>query len=183
MKFGQFARVDRSGRGVFSGLGILIERKSMSNENVIEESSEGYKSPELIKHERTLKRTRQGVFAILVLVAVNTIAALILGSVIKTPDYSTGSSEVSTAMSMNKINDAGSTTVYQQMVSNGWVARDLLQAVGHQNATLIEQNTDQIRLMGLLLFNILFTLGAICIAVIRIGLLRIHQNEYFNSNK
>jgi hypothetical protein len=153
----------------------------MSTENTIEESFEDLKSPEEIKHERALKRTKQGVLVILIVVAVNTIAAMILGSVIKAPDYNTGYGEVSTAMSMYKINDAGSTTVYQQMVANGWVARDLLETVGHQNATIIEQNTDQIRLISLLLFNILFTLGAICVAVIRIGLLRIHQNEYFSS--
>jgi hypothetical protein len=152
------------------------------NESAEFEVQETFQSPEEIKYARRLKRTKQSVFILLVLVALNTIAALFLGQVIKAPDYSNGSSQISTAISSGQINALSSTTVYQQQVVNGWVARDLLEAIGNQNATIIDQNSDQLRLQAFLLFNILFTLGAICIAVIRIGLVRIEQNEYLSRN-
>ncbi len=148
------------------------------NESAAVSEEVEYRDPEAIKYERKLKRTRMSVLVLLVVVAINTLAALFLGQVIKAPDYSNGSSLVSAAISMEKINSISSTTVYQQQVVNGWVARDLLEAIGKQNATMIDQNSDLLRVGAFLLFNILFTLGAICVAVIRIGLLRIEQNEF-----
>lgn len=148
------------------------------NESAAVNEEVEYRDPEAIKYERKLKRTRMSVLVLLVVVAINTLAALFLGQVIKAPDYSNGSSLVSAAISMEKINSISSTTVYQQQVVNGWVARDLLEAIGKQNATMIDQNSDLLRVGAFLLFNILFTLGAICVAVIRIGLLRIEQNEF-----
>ena len=139
-----------------------------------------FRDPETIKYERKLKRTRLSVVVLLVVVAINTVAALFLGQVVKAPEYSNGSSLVSAAIASEKINSMTSTTVYQQQVVNGWAARDLLEAIGNQNATMIDQNADLLRVGAFLLFNILFTLGAICVALIRIGLLRVDQSEHAN---
>jgi hypothetical protein len=49
-----------------------------------------------------------------------------------------GSADVLDAISSYEINDATSETVYNQMVTNGWVARDLLETIGNQNATIID---------------------------------------------
>lgn len=55
-----------------------------------------------------------------------------------TPDAFSMRSEVKAAIDSYELNDANSTTVYQQQVTNGWVARDLLEVIAKQNATIIE---------------------------------------------
>lgn len=46
--------------------------------------------------------------------------------------------EISDAIESYELNDASSTTVYQQQVTNGWVTRDLLEVIAKQNAAMIE---------------------------------------------
>ena len=139
-----------------------------SSEVMIEDT---FKSPEEIKKERKLKNARRNVIILSIIIALNTAAAIFIGQLYKQPSYDSGRGSVSTAMADYRLNDMSSTTVYNQMVTNGWVARDLLKTIGEQNATLIEQNSESNFMIGWLLFNILFTLGWFSIAMIRLGLM------------
>lgn len=143
----------------------------MSDVNSPEEIIEEFRSPEEIKKERKIKNARRSVIILSIIIALNTAAAIFLGQLYKQPVYDTGSYSVTRAISDYRANDLMSTTVYNQMVTNGWVARDLLKTIGEQNATIIEQNSQSNFMIGWLLFNILFTLGWFSIAMIRLGLM------------
>jgi hypothetical protein len=67
------------------------------------------------------------------------------------------------------------------MVTNGWVARDLLETIGEQNATIIEQNSESSGITAWLFFNTLFTLGVLSVAVIRIGILQVEVRQSKNT--
>jgi hypothetical protein len=140
------------------------------------------KDPVIVKYERKMRSSRRYVVIFAVIITLNTAAAIFVGQLYNQPSYSSGSSDISSAISNYKINDSTSTTVYNQMVANGWVAKDLLVAIGNQNATIIEQNSDAMWLVALLLFNILFTLGWIGISIIRLGFMRIDQNQHHFEN-
>jgi hypothetical protein len=155
----------------------------MSDLNVnppIEEELE-IQDPIKVKMDRKLRNAKRSVWVLAAIIALNTIASIFIGNFYERPDYSTGSSDISSAISSYKINDASSTTVYNQMVTNGWVAKDLLEAIGNQNATIIEQNTESTWMIGWLLFNILFTLGWLSIALIRIGLIHLELTRMNSS--
>jgi hypothetical protein len=139
------------------------------------------KDPIKVKMDRKLRNAKGSVWVLAGIIALNTIASIFIGNFYERSDYSTGSDVITSAISSYKLNDASSTTVYNQMVTNGWVAKDLLVAIGNQNATIIEQNIESTWMIGWLLFNILFTLGWLSIALIRIGLIHLELTR-MNSN-
>lgn len=97
------------------------------------------------------------------------IAAVVLGNTKVSFTTSNGYSDVMTAMSNYEINDASSTTVYNQMVTNGWVAKDLLKAIASQNATIIDnQNATAQLIEGT---NALLTYGLGMVAVIGVTII------------
>jgi hypothetical protein len=53
---------------------------------------------------------------------------------------------ISAALADNKLNDANAENVNQQMVVNGWVARDLLAINARQNVALINAATSSLEL-------------------------------------
>lgn len=157
----------------------------MSNEEMseVKTSDTPYRDPAQIKFERKMKFHRGLVWFLGLIIAVNTAAAIFIGQVFERPNYNTGASDIRNAITSYEANDRFSTTVYQQMVSNGWVTRDLLETIGNQNATIIEQNDNLTWIVGVLLFNILFTLGWLSIALIRLGLMKIDQNKEYLERK
>lgn len=97
------------------------------------------------------------------------IAAVVLGNTKVSFTTGNGYTEVATAMSNYEVNDASSTTVYNQMVTNGWAAKDLLEAIGHQNATIIDnQNATAQLIQGT---NALLTYGLGMVAVIGVAII------------
>lgn len=136
------------------------------------------RNPKQVKLERRIRSARISVWILALIIAINTVAALFIGQLYERPQFDNGRSSISSAITNYKLNDANSTTVYNQMVTNGWAAKDLLEAIGEQNATLIEQNSEANWMFGWLLFNILFTLGWLSVALIRIGLTQIEINQF-----
>jgi hypothetical protein len=55
--------------------------------------------------------------------------------------------DVTDAMTNYELNDASSKTVYNQMVTNGWVAKDLLKTIGTQNASIIDNQVATAQLL------------------------------------
>ena len=150
----------------------------MSSDQPIEVTDEVIaRDPKEVKLKRKIRNAKISVWILAFLIAVNTVAALFIGQLYERPDFDNGRSSISGAIANYKLNDASSRTVYNQMVTNGWVAKDLLEAIGEQNATMIEQNTEANWMLGWLLLNILFTLGWLSIALIRIGLMQIEINQ------
>ena len=80
-----------------------------------------------------------------------------------------GASEISDAILNYKANDAASTTVYNQMVTNGWAAKDLLHVIGNQNSRIIDNQVATVHLMQATNTLIFYGLGVI--AVIGIAIL------------
>lgn len=80
-----------------------------------------------------------------------------------------GSKDVSAAMSNFELNDLSSRTVYNQMVTNGWVAKDLLETIGNQNASMIDNQVATAKLLQGT--NTLITYGLGMIAVIGVAIL------------
>lgn len=118
---------------------------------------------------KNISAHRRGALTIWIVIVINTLGGLAWSQIYKSPDYSTGSGSISSAMSNYDINNISATTVYQQQVVNGWVAKDLLEAIGDQNSTMIEMQSEKSGISAFLLFNILFTLGLIGIIILRIG--------------
>lgn len=135
------------------------------------------RDPKQVKLERKIRNAKISVWILAFLIAVNTVAALFIGQLYERPEFNDGRGEISGAMASYELNNANTRTVYNQMVVNGWVAKDLLEAIGKQNATMIEQNSEANWMLGWLLFNVLFTLGWLSIALIRIGLMQIEINQ------
>jgi hypothetical protein len=117
------------------------------------------------------KKRKTSLYWVWGLLAVNTIASVVLFSQLSTGTPDTGSDEIYQAMSNDKINAAGNTNVYQQQVSNGWAIRDLLKVIGTQNATMISNQNEQSNRTNILLLNLLFTTGLMATVLIRVGIL------------
>ena len=150
----------------------------MSSDQPIEVTDEVIaRDPKEVKLKRKIRNAKISVWILAFLIAVNTVAALFIGQLYERPQFNDGTSGISAAMSSYELNNANTRTVYNQMVVNGWVAKDLLEVIGKQNATMIEQNSEANWMLGWLLFNILFTLGWLSIALIRIGLMQIEINQ------
>jgi hypothetical protein len=139
------------------------------------------RDPQIVKIERKVRNARVMLWIFAIFIALNTAAALYIGQSYKAAEFDTGRSSITEALVSYKSNDASSTTVYQQMVTNGWVARDLLEAIGEQNATLIDQNSESNGMTAWLFFNTLFTLGVLSVAVIRIGILQVEVRQSKNT--
>lgn len=135
------------------------------------------RDPRIVKLERKVRNTKVLLWLFALVIALNTAAALYIGQTYRTSEFNTGRSSIVEALSDYRSNDSTSRTVYQQMVTNGWVARDLLESIGEQNATLIEQNSENNAMTGWLFFNILFTMGFLSVAIIRIGILQIEVRQ------
>lgn len=73
---------------------------------------------------------------------------------------------ISSALSDNEANDANAENVNQQMVVNGWVAKDLLTINARQNVNLIELQSRT----NALLQGIVPLLGLLVVAVASLGL-------------
>jgi hypothetical protein len=135
------------------------------------------RDPQIVKIERKVRNAKVMLWIFAIFIAVNTAAALYIGQTYKAAEFETGRGSIESALSSYRSNDASSTTVYQQMVTNGWVARDLLETIGEQNATIIEQNSESSGITAWLFFNTLFTLGVLSVAVIRIGILQVEVRQ------
>ena len=127
------------------------------------------KVQEIQKLQKSIKSHRIGALLLWVLIAINTIGGFVWSQVYKSPSYNTGDSSISSAMSNYNLNNLSSTTVYQQQVVNGWVAKDLLETIAKQNVTEIEMQSEKSSISVFLLFNILITLGLIGVLILRIG--------------
>ena len=80
-----------------------------------------------------------------------------------------GSEDVSSAISNYELNDLSSRTVYNQMVTNGWVTKDLLETIGNQNASMIDNQVATAKLLQGT--NTLITYGLGMIAVVGVAIL------------
>jgi hypothetical protein len=139
------------------------------------------RDPQIVKIERKVRNAKVMLWIFAIFIALNTAAALYIGQTYKAVEFETGRGSIESALSSYRSNDASSTTVYQQMVTNGWVTRDLLETIGEQNATIIEQNSESSSLTAWLFFNTLFTLGVLSVAVIRIGILQVEVRQSKNT--
>jgi len=139
------------------------------------------RDPQIVKIERKVRNAKVMLWIFAIFIALNTAAALYIGQTYKAAEFETGRGSIESALSSYRSNDASSTTVYQQMVTNGWVARDLLETIGEQNATIIEQNSESSGITAWLFFNTLFTLGVLSVAVIRIGILQVEVRQSKNT--
>jgi hypothetical protein len=81
----------------------------------------------------------------------SSVTALVVGS-------NNGNQAVARALSDYTVNDSSSTTVYQQIVTNGWVAKDLLTVIAHQNATLIMLASAGVGVLGIIGIAVLFAI-------------------------
>lgn len=127
----------------------------------IEESAEQQEAP---------KTAKGGVLPLVLAVTaiVGTyIAAVVLGNSKVSFTTGNGSLAVQDAMTNYTLNDASSTTVYNQMVTNGWVAKDLLKTIGNQNAAIIDNQLATAQLIQGT--NALLTYGLGMVAVIGIA--------------
>lgn len=127
---------------------------------------------------KTAKPNRVGLVLAVVSIILTYGAALFFGSTQVSFDSSNGADSVASAMSLYLENDANSTTVYNQMVTNGWVAKDLLETVGNQNATMIDNQLATAKLLQGTNTLIMFGLGMV--AVIGIAVV---SNLYHRSGK
>lgn len=139
------------------------------------------RDPQIVKIERKVRSAKVLLWIFAIFIALNTAAALYIGQSYKAAEFDTGRASIVEALASYRSNDASSTTVYQQQVTNGWVARDLLETIGEQNATLIDQNSENNVMLSWLMFNILFTLGFLSVAVIRIGILLVEVRQSKNT--
>ena len=97
------------------------------------------------------------------------IAGAVLGNIRVGLITANGASAIDEALSNYSLNELNSKTVYNQIVTNGWAAKDLLKAIGDQNATIIDnQNATAHLIQGT---NTLLTFGLGMVAVIGITLL------------
>jgi hypothetical protein len=128
------------------------------------------------------KKRKKSLYWVWGLLAVNTIAAVIMFSQLSTGTPDTGASAISATMSLDKINAANDANVYQQQVSNGWAIRDLLETIGNQNATMITNQNEQSNRSNVLLLNLLFTTGLMAIVLIRVGVL-VNDSQDFERNR
>lgn len=79
---------------------------------------------------------------------------------------SSQSALISAALSDNAANDANAENVNQQMVVNGWVAKDLLVINARQNVNLIElQSRTNALLQGMVLLMALLVVGVASLGV------------------
>jgi hypothetical protein len=97
------------------------------------------------------------------------IAAAVLGNTKVILPTGNGSDAVSEALSNYALNDLSSKTVYIQMVTNGWVAKDLLKTIGDQNAAIIDNQVATAQLIQGT--NALLTYGLAMVANIRIAVI------------
>ena len=139
------------------------------------------RDPQIVKIQRKVRNAKVMLWVFAFIIALNTAATLYIGQSYKAAEFDTGRSTITEALASYKINDATSKTVYQQMVTNGWVARDLLETIGEQNATLIDQNSENSVMTAWLFFNTLFTLGVLSVAIIRIGILQVEVRQSKNT--
>lgn len=137
----------------------------------------GTHTAEISKLRKSIKSHRNGALLLWILIVINTIGGFAWSQVYKSPTYSTGSIGVSNAMSSYNVNNMTATTVYQQQVVNGWVAKDLLETIAKQNGTIIEMQSEKSGISAFLLFNILFTLGVIGVIIVRIGFMLTDQSR------
>lgn len=136
-----------------------------------------FQNAEIAKLRKSIKSHRNGALLLWVLIVINTIGGFAWSQVYKSPNYSTGSIGVANAMSSYNMNNMTATTVYQQQVVNGWVAKDLLETIAKQNGTIIEMESEKSGISAFLLFNILFTLGIIGVIIVRIGFMLTDQSR------
>jgi hypothetical protein len=97
------------------------------------------------------------------------VAAVVLGNTKVSFTTGNGATDVADAMSNYTLNDASSTTVYNQMVTNGWVAKDLLKTIGNQNAAIIDNQLATAQLIQGT--NALLTYGLGMVAIIGIAVI------------
>ncbi len=96
------------------------------------------------------------------------IAAVVLGNTKVLLTTGNGNAAVDDAISNYLLNDASSKTVYNQMVTNGWVAKDLLKNISTQNSAIIDNQIAMAQLaQGT---NALLTYGLGMVAVIGIAI-------------
>lgn len=96
------------------------------------------------------------------------IAAAVLGNTKVLLTTGNGNAAVDDAISNYLLNDASSKTVYNQMVTNGWVAKDLLKNISTQNSAIIDNQIAMAQLaQGT---NALLTYGLGMVAVIGIAI-------------
>lgn len=136
----------------------------------ITENGEALSGPmqdETLRGQRS-SRNLQLVLTVLAIAAFY-IAAVGLGNTQVSINSNNGTVAISDAMSNYAVNDASSTTVYNQMVTNGWVAKDLLEAIGSQNAAIIDNQIATARLIQGT--NSLLTFGLGMVAVIGIRMM------------
>jgi hypothetical protein len=157
------------------------EKKMTTEDSISAPEPIQVRDPQIVKMERKVRSAKVMLWIFAIFIALNTAAALFIGQSYKAAEFETGRMSIESALSSYRSNDASSTTVYQQMVTNGWVARDLLETIGEQNATLIEQNSESNGVMTWLFFNTLFTLGVLSVAVIRIGILQVEVRQSKNT--
>ena len=147
----------------------------MSEETSTNTSFEYQASPDLSPTEVITKKVKKHSFAmkaLWALLAINTVAAIFLGSVYKQTPVDNGLGAISLAKSNYDVNNGSATTVYQQQVVNGWFDKDALTVIADQNATIIDQNNKHSWEVNLLLFNILLTLAWLTVAFIRTSLVQ-----------
>lgn len=147
----------------------------MSDETSESTSFEYQASPALTAAEvinKKVKRHSLAMKALWALLAINTIAAIFLGSVYKQTPVDNGMGQIAIASSNYDANNANAKNVYQQQVVNGWFEKDALTAIADQNATIIDQNKKHSWEVNLLLFNILITLAWLTVAFIRTSLVQ-----------
>lgn len=97
------------------------------------------------------------------------IAAVVLGNTKVSFTTGNGSEAVSEALSNYALNDMSSKTVYNQMVTNGWVTKDLLKTIGNQNAAIIDNQLATAQLIQGT--NALLTYGLGMVAIIGIAVI------------
>lgn len=94
-------------------------------------------------------------------------------------DQQNHSKDVSAAIASYQLNDSSSTTVYQQQVTNGWAAKDLLNVIGQQNATIIDNQVASVSIQSKT--NFLLGVNVVMLALVTMAVSRMGKDKVENS--